>query len=65
MLEYSGHETEKKIIDNLIKYYTYYQKYRKPSSHFKFILKEDTNFNYFILINIIYIDGNPILHIVD
>ena len=65
MLEHAGYKTDIKIIDNLIKYFTDCQKHGKLLSRFKFSLKKDANFNYFIFINIIYIDGNPILYIVD
>lgn len=56
---------DKKIIHNLIKHYKYYQKYRESSNYFKFTLKKDTNFNYLILIDIIYIDNNLILYIIN
>lgn len=65
VLERVGHKTDKKTIDNLIKYCKHYQKYGKSLGYFKFTLKKNTNFNYFILINIMYIDGNPILHVID
>ena len=65
VLERSGHETDKKIIDNLTKYCTHCQKHGKLPSRFKFTLKEDTNFNYSILVDIMYIDGSLILHIVN
>lgn len=54
-----------KIINNFTKYYKHCQKYKKSSGRFKFTLKEDANFNYSILFNIIYIDDSLILHIVD
>lgn len=65
MLEYASYKTDKKIINNFIKYYIYYQKYGKSFRYFKFTLKENTNFNYLILINIIYINSNLILYIVN
>ncbi len=65
VLEHAGHKTNKKIIDNLKKYWTHCQKHGKSPSRFKFTLKEDVNFNYSILVDIMYIDGDPILHFVD
>lgn len=65
MLERARHEIDKKIIDNLIKYCKHCQKYEKSLGHFKFTLKKNANFNYLILIDIMYIDGNLILYIVD
>ena len=61
----TGPETQKKIIDNPTKYCTHCQKHRKSPGRFKSIFKEDVNFNYSILVDIIYIDDNPILHVVD
>ena len=65
MLDRAGHKTNKKIIDNLTKYCTHCQKNGKSPSRFKFALNEDVNFNYSILVDIMYIDGDPILHFVD
>lgn len=55
MLKYTGNKINTKIINNFIKYYIHYQKYRKLSSFFKFILIENINFNNFILDGIKYI----------
>ncbi len=65
VLERAGHETDKKIVDNLTKYCMHCQKHGKSPGRFKFTLKEDANFNYSILVDIMYIDGSPILHVVD
>ena len=63
-MEYTGHQTDK-IIDNLTKYNIYCQKYNKSTDRFKFKLKENATFNYSILIDIMYIEGNSILHVVN
>lgn len=42
----------------------YYQKHEKSTTRFEFTLKKYSNFNYFILVNIIDIDDSPILHII-
>lgn len=65
VLECVSHEPDKKMIDNLTKYCTYFQKHGKSPDQFKITLKKHANFNYLILVNIIYIDGSLILHIVD
>ena len=65
VLERAGHETNKKIIDNLTKYCTHCQKHGRSPGRFKFTLKEDVNSNYSILVDIMYFDGDPILHFVD
>lgn len=65
VLKHCDYETNKKIIDNLLKYYNYCQEYRKLPGHFKFTLKENAKFNYLIFINIKYINSNLILYIID
>lgn len=65
MLKYIKHKIDKKIINNFIKYYTYCQKHEKSSNWFKFILEKNHNFNDFILIHIIYLDGSLILYIIN
>jgi hypothetical protein len=37
----------------------------KSPGRFKFTLKDDYNFNFEIIIDIIYLDGKPVLQIVD
>jgi hypothetical protein len=39
--------------------------YKKSSGRFKFILKNDHKFNYSITINVMYLDGKPVLQVVD
>lgn len=41
VLKYTNYKIDKKMIDNLIKYYIYYQKHAKSLGHFKFTLKEN------------------------
>lgn len=41
------------------------KKYRKSPGRYKFTLKKDVNFNYSILIDIMYIDINLIFHIIN
>ena len=39
--------------------------YTKLPSRFKFTLKDDYKFNYTVIINVMYLDGKPVLQIVD
>ena len=39
--------------------------YAKLLSRFKFILKDNYKFNYTVIINIIYLNGKPVLQVVD
>ncbi|SLM34183.1 integrase core domain protein [Lasallia pustulata] len=57
--------TKLKTLEHLTKYCLHCQKHGKLPSRFKFILQDDVNFNYSIIVDIMYIDNSPILHIVD
>ena len=37
----------------------------KLPSRFKFTLKDNYKFNYIVIINVIYLDGKPVLQVVD
>ena len=39
--------------------------YTKSPSRFKFTLKDDYEFNYIVIINVMYLDGKPVLQVVD
>jgi hypothetical protein len=66
-LKRSDHDVEKSVIEKLTKFCTFCQKYAKSSERFKLILKNDSNcnFNYSIIVDVMYIDNNLILHVVD
>jgi hypothetical protein len=65
LLERSDHEVKKSVLKKLIKFCIFCQKHEKSSEGFKFILRDDVNFNYSIIVDIMYIDNNLILHVVD
>uniref|UniRef100_A0A8H7K3I9 Integrase catalytic domain-containing protein n=1 Tax=Bionectria ochroleuca TaxID=29856 RepID=A0A8H7K3I9_BIOOC len=37
----------------------------KAPQRFKFVLKDDVDFNYEIVVDIMYLDGKPVLHVID
>ena len=39
--------------------------YKKSLGRFKFILKDNYKFNYLVYVDIIYLDGKPVLQVVD
>lgn len=47
------------------RFYHYYQIKKNALQRFKFILKNDINFNYKIIVDIIYLDFKPVLYIID
>jgi hypothetical protein len=65
LLERSDHEVEKAALKKLTKFCTFCQKYAKSPERFKFTLKDDVNFNYSIIVDVMYIENHPILHVVD
>jgi hypothetical protein len=52
-------------LDHLTRYCHHCQKHGKSPGRFKFTLHDDIDFNYSIVVDIMYIDGAPLLHIVD
>ena len=55
----------RKAIDYLTKYYSFYQKYGHSLGQFKFTLYKDLNFNYLVYIDIMYINGSLVLYIIN
>jgi hypothetical protein len=66
VLERSGHDDiDKKALHRLNKFCAHCQKYGKSPGRFKFTLRDDIDFNYSIYVDIMYIDGQPVLHVID
>lgn len=65
LLDRAGHNTEKKTLEHLTKYCHSCQKHSKSPGRFRFTLRDDTEFNFNIIVDIMYISGKPILHVVD
>jgi hypothetical protein len=65
LLKRFEHEVKKAALKKLIKFCTFCQKYVKSSKRFKFILRDDVNFNYSVIIDVMYIENSPILHVID
>jgi hypothetical protein len=66
------HEMKTRVIEHLIKYCHHCQMHKKSSDKFSFIIKdEDIQFNFNILVNILYIeikiedDNKSVLHTID
>jgi hypothetical protein len=67
LLERSGHEVKKAVLKKPTKFCIFCQKYAKSSERFKSTLKNDANcnFNYSVIVDVMYIDNNFIVHVVD
>ncbi len=65
LLKRFDHEVKKIILKKLTKFCIFCQKYAKSSERFKFTLKNEINFNYSIIVDVMYIENHLILHVVD
>jgi hypothetical protein len=65
LLERFDHEVKKSILKKLSKFCTFCQKHGKSSERFKFILRDDVNFNYSVIIDVMYVENSSILHVID
>jgi hypothetical protein len=65
LLGRAGHDTNKKTLEHLTKYCHFCQKHGKSPGRFRFTLRDDIEFNYCIIVDIMYISGSPLLHVVD
>ncbi|KAI1004852.1 hypothetical protein K3495_g3366 [Podosphaera aphanis] len=65
LLERSGHnDFNISYLNNLTNFCKQCQLKGKSPGRFKFNLRDELNFNYSIIIDIMYIDGKPVLHVV-
>jgi hypothetical protein len=65
LLKRFDHEVEKSVLEKLIKFCTFCQKYAKSSERFKFTLRNDVNFNYSVIVKVMYVENSLILHVID
>jgi len=65
VLQRAGHEVEVKAIEHLIKYCHHCQMNQKSPGRFKFTLKDDYDFNFCIIVDVMYLSGKPVLQVVD
>lgn len=65
LLTQIGHDIKHKIFKIINKFHYYYQMKGKTPQHFKFTLKKDIDFNYKIFVDVMYLDGKPIFHVID
>jgi hypothetical protein len=66
VLERAGHDdVDKSVLEYLTKYCVHCQRHGQSPGRFKFNLKDDVHFNYSIIVDVFYITGKPVLHVVD
>jgi hypothetical protein len=64
-VELRHHDVKKTVIEKLTRFCIFCQKYAKSSERFKFTLKDEINFNYSVIVDVMYIENSLILHVVD
>jgi DNA-binding protein Fis len=65
LLERVDHEVKKPVLEKLIKFCTFCQKYAKSPERFKFTLRDDVNFNHSVIVDVMYVENSSILHVID
>jgi hypothetical protein len=65
VLERAGHDINRGTLKYLTKYCEHCQRHGRSPGRFRFNLKDDVDFNYSIIVDIFYITGKPVLHVVD
>ncbi len=65
LLKRVNQEVKKSALKKLIKFCTFCQKYSKSLERFKFTLRDDVNFNYSVIVNVMYIENTSILHVIN
>ena len=67
LLSRSKHSFDSATLAQIRQFCEYCQKHRKSPGRFKFTLKDDLDFNYAIIVDIMYLGepASPVLHVVD
>ncbi len=65
LLKRANHKVKKSVLEKLIKLCTFCQKYVEFSERFKFTLRNDVNFNYSVVVDVMYVENSSILHVID
>ena len=65
VLHRAGHKVDVRVLRHLTKYCDACQRHGRSPGRFSFTIKDDVNFNFNVIVDILYIIGKPVLHIVD
>ncbi|KAF4471164.1 Ribonuclease H [Fusarium albosuccineum] len=61
----AGHETDRDALEAIRKMCHYCQTKGSAGKRFRFTLKREADFNYEVIVDVMYLDNKPVLHIVD
>jgi hypothetical protein len=65
LLTRAGHNIDTEALIHINKFCHHCQIHGKSPGRFRFTLRDDIDFNHSIIVDIMYINGNPVLHIID
>jgi hypothetical protein len=65
VLQRAGHDVDIAVLKKLTKFCHQCQMHEKSPGRFKFTLKDDHEFNHSVIIDVMYLDGKPVLQVVD
>ncbi|KAI1005021.1 hypothetical protein K3495_g3195 [Podosphaera aphanis] len=62
---YEDNNNHRNILQHITRFCQHCQRHGGSPGRFRFTLKDNVRFNYCIVVDIMYIDGNPLLHVID
>lgn len=65
LLDQAGHNVDHEALAEIERFYHHCQMHKQAPRCFKFTLLDDQEFNYEIVVDVMYLDGDPVLHLVD
>ena len=65
VLKQLGYNINRQVLEKLTQYCHQCQLHGKAPGRYKFTLKDDHEFNYSIIVDVLYLNGKPVLQIVD
>lgn len=65
LLTRAGHDVDTEALKHIKKFCHHCQSHGRSPGRFRFTLQDDINFNHSIIVDIMYINGKPVLHVVD
>lgn len=65
ILDRAGHTTDPHILHELTRYCDQCQRHGRSPGRFAFTIKDDVTFNFNLIIDILYINSKPVLHVMD
>ncbi|KAE8549770.1 hypothetical protein EYB25_008294 [Talaromyces marneffei] len=65
LLVRAGHDVDTEALKHIRKFCHHCQIYGQSPGRFRFTVRDDVSFNHSIIVDIMYINGKPVLHVVD